>query len=417
VQITRSFILTRPRPAAIRTRLLSRQVASRAFLTTLLILTLTGSSIAAPKKKQAEASPSYEGREEIVDFSQEWAVRAGLDAETIRNVLAQARRVEAVRRAIMPLPPGQKKNWSVYRSRFIDATRIAAGVKFWNENADALARAEQQYGVPQSIIVGLIGVETIYGRNMGSFRVIDALTTLAFDFPHGRSNRSAYFRDQLGYFLKWTAAEGYDPLSIKGSYAGAIGLGQFMPESILQHAVDFDGDKHIDLSANAADAIGSVAKYLADFGWVRGLPASLMAGFDRANLQKLLEPDIVPTFTTKDLLDNGVELKEGMPAGEKFAVIELQNGDLRSDLSVGTRNFYVITRYNRSSYYAMSVIDLAREVEAARRTLAQVSAPAASPAPATAVSVPASAPVDAASTPSSAPAGAAPAASAAEPAK
>jgi membrane-bound lytic murein transglycosylase B len=142
-----------------------------------------------------------------------------------------------------------------------------------------------------------------------------------------------------------------------------------------------------------------------------------MAGFDRANLQKLLEPDIVPTFTTKDLLDNGVELKEGMPAGEKFAVIELQNGDLRSDLSVGTRNFYVITRYNRSSYYAMSVIDLAREVEAARRTLAPVSAPAAMPAPATAVSVPASAPVEAASTPSSAPAGAAPAASAAEPAK
>jgi membrane-bound lytic murein transglycosylase B len=309
---------------------------------------------------------AYSATPALEAFVAEAAATHQLDADSIRTALLQARKQPSVQKAIMPGAVGTKKNWRVYRSRFIDQVRIQAGVKFWNANEEALRRAADVYGVPEAIIVGIIGVETIYGRNMGSYRVIDALATLTFDFPTGRSDRSPYFREQLAYFFAWCAKEGYDPLSIKGSYAGAIGIPQFMPESILKFATDFDADNHINLTESASDAIGSVAKYLERNGWVRDLAPALRIQLDRANLQILLEPDITPTFTGKQLLEYGVELQEPLPAGEKFAVVELQNGEGRSDYVLGTQNFYSITRYNRSSYYAMSVIDLASEVAAAR---------------------------------------------------
>jgi membrane-bound lytic murein transglycosylase B len=309
---------------------------------------------------------SYADRPEIRDFAAQAAARYGLDAAETERLLAQARRVESVRTAMLPLPGGVKKNWRVYRSRFIDAARINAGVRFWDENAAALERAAQDYGVPESIIVGILGVETIYGRNMGGYRVIDALATLSFDFPAGRSDRSPYFRRQLALFLLWCRQDGIDPLAVRGSYAGAIGMGQFMPESILNHALDYDDDGHVRLSDSAADAIGSVARYFAHYGWASGVPAVLRADVSRANLQRLLEPDIIPTFDAQDLRDAGAVVLEPLPERERFALIELQNGDGASDYVLGTRNFFVITRYNRSAYYAMSVVELAREVQAAR---------------------------------------------------
>jgi membrane-bound lytic murein transglycosylase B len=324
------------------------------------------------KKKKEAVVETYAGREEAVDFAQELAARAGLDASAVIEALAQAQKIELVRKLIMPAPVGTKKNWRGYRARFIDSVRINAGLQFWQENEAALQRAEETYGVPAQIIVGIIGVETVYGRNMGNFRAIDALATLAFDFPSGRSDRSQYFKEQLGFLFTWCAKEGYDPLTIKASYAGAIGIGQFMPESILKHGVDFDESGHIDLRASPMDAIGSVAKYLADYGWVKDLAPSLRVNVDRANLQTLLAPDITPSFDAQALQDNGIEIIEPLPANENFALIELQNSDTRSDYALGTRNFYVITRYNRSSYYAMSVIDLGREVARARNAAAPI---------------------------------------------
>lgn len=331
----------------------------------LLLVCLQSSVFAQSVKKRKVAdkpAETYAGREDMIDFAQELAARAGLDTQALISALSQAQKLPQVQKLVMPAPNGTKKNWRVYRSRFVNPQRIAAGVQFWRDNEAALEKAEKEFGVSAEAIVGIIGVETIYGRNMGSFRAIDALATLSFDFPTGRSDRSPYFREQLGFLFSWCAREGLDPLTVLSSYAGAIGIGQFMPESILKHAVDFDGNGHIDLRASAVDAIGSVAKYLADYGWVGGLPASLRVSVDRADLQTLLAPDITPSFDAQALKDKGAEAIEPLPENENFALIELQNAEDRSDYVLGTRNFYVITRYNRSSYYAMSVIELGREV-------------------------------------------------------
>ena len=186
--------------------------------------------------------------------------------------LAQAHRLDQVRQLILPPTTPSAKNWAAYRSRFIEPRRIEAGVKFWREHEDALRRAEQRYGVPAHMVVGIIGVETFYGKHMGKFSVLDVLTTLSLDFPteHPRAaERQAFFQSELGHFLKQTR----QGASIKrlGSYAGAMGWPQFMPSSWSQFAVDFDGDGRVDLQRSPVDAIGSVANYFASFGWEKGM--------------------------------------------------------------------------------------------------------------------------------------------------
>lgn len=295
-------------------------------------------------------------------FAEEVAARHGLQAATLRAQLGQARRQDSVRRLIMPPPAGTAKDWAAYRARFVEPRRINAGLAFWRSHQRWLAAAEERWGVPQEIIVAIVGVETFYGRVMGNFRVIDALATLSFDFPSGRSDRSAFFRSELEALLLMAAREGVDPLTLRGSYAGAMGLPQFMPSSIQRWAVDFDGDGHIDLHANAADVVGSVANYLADFGWQRGMPThyGVAVPVDTRDRATLLEPDIRPSFTAAQFAERGAVLD---PAGRTheglLALVELQNGALAPSYVAGTQNFWVITRYNWSSYYAMAVIDLA----------------------------------------------------------
>jgi membrane-bound lytic murein transglycosylase B len=308
---------------------------------------------------------SYGSREDVMRFADAVAERRGLDAAWLRNALAQARFQPPVTRYIMPTAAGAAKNWNAYRARFVEPIRIRAGTAFWRSNARWLAQAEEMYGVPPEVVVGIVGVESIYGRQMGNFRIIDALATLAFDFPSGRKDRSAFFQDELENWFVLCHSEGIDPLAWRGSYAGAIGMAQFMPSSFNRFAVDFDGDGHVDLHASAADVIGSVANYLAEFGWKRGLAAR----FDvepPAELEAralLLAPDIVPTFTAAEMVERGARLPDAALAVESLlALVELQNGDAAPTYVAGTSNFYALTRYNWSSYYAMAVLALGEAV-------------------------------------------------------
>jgi membrane-bound lytic murein transglycosylase B len=344
----------------------------------LLAAALAASADAGPERagherkaaaRAAERGVPYAGNAQVMQWGDELARRRGLDPEWVRTTLAQARFLPVVARLMLPAPSGKAKNWRVYRSRFIDPVRIAAGVRFWQDNRTTLARAQQQYGVPPEIVVGIVGVETIYGQQMGNFRVLDSLATLAFDFPpdHPRAaERTAYFRGELEQFLVTQAQLRGDPLQPLGSYAGAMGMPQFMPSSFRQWAVDFDGDGRIDLRNSAADVIGSVANYFKSYGWQPGMPAYYPVSFDPARLDKdaLLAPDILPTFSVASFTAKGAVL-EGAALQHRgsLALVELQNGDDPPQYVAGTENFYVITRYNWSSYYAMAVLELGQAVK------------------------------------------------------
>jgi membrane-bound lytic murein transglycosylase B len=328
----------------------------------------------AQVRRKPTAEPKgtpYGDSVEAMTFAEEVAAKRGLESEWTRKTVAQAQRLAVVERLMQPAPTGQPKNWAVYRSRFIDPVRINAGVRFWQANRRTLERAEREFGVPAEIIVGIVGVETIYGQQMGSFRVLDALATLAFDFPdsHPRAaERTAYFRGELEQFLAWHAANRSSPLKPRGSYAGAQGMPQFMPSSLARWGVDYDGDKAVDLTNSAEDVIGSVANYFKGYGWNTGMPTYYPVRFDatKLDLDGLLAPDILPTFSVASFQAKGAIL-DGPALDHKgpLALIELQNGGDAPTYVAGTENFYVITRYNWSSYYAMAVIELGREVKEA----------------------------------------------------
>jgi membrane-bound lytic murein transglycosylase B len=299
---------------------------------------------------------------------QDAAQRLQLDPIWVQNTLAQAQRLPSVERLVLPPSSPTAKNWAAYRARFIEPIRIQAGVRFWQNHRSALERAEREYGVPASVIVGIIGVETLYGQNTGNFRILDALATLAFHFPsaHPRAAaRQAFFQSELEQFLLLTSRSGANPLSIRGSYAGAMGLPQFMPSSWAKFAVDFDGDGRIDLFGSPHDAIGSVANYFKAFDWRPGMPThypvSLTPG--QTNMESLLAPDILPTFSVASFVGQGAALSgAALQHQGPLALIELLNGPDAPSYVAGTENFYAITRYNWSSYYAMAVIDLADAV-------------------------------------------------------
>jgi membrane-bound lytic murein transglycosylase B len=323
----------------------------------------------APRAAPVRRGPPYAEREEAMRFADEIAEKRQLDRQWVRGTIGQAQNLAVVARLMQPPPTGTVKNWRVYRSRFIDATRIAAGARFWQENRATLQRAEQQFGVPAEIIVGIIGVETIYGQQLGDFRVLDALATLAFDFPasHPRAaERSQYFRGELEQFLALHHAARSDPLVPRGSYAGAMGMPQFMPSSLARWGVDYDGDQRVDLTGSPQDVIGSVANYFKGYGWNTGMPTHYPVRFDteKLDLDALLAPDILPTFSVASFQAKGAIL-EGKALEHKgpLALVELQNAGDPPSYVAGTENFYVITRYNWSSYYAMAVIELGREVK------------------------------------------------------
>lgn len=335
-----------------------------------------GANTSPAKRRPATASAPAEGygqHPETQQLAQEIADRHGLELAWVQDQIAQAQRLPQAIRLVTPAPRGTPKNWTAYRARFLEPVRLQAGQDFWRAHEATLARAQTTYGVPASVIVGVIGVETLYGRHTGQFRVLDALTTLAFDFPdsHPRAAaRTAFFRDELGHFLELARQQDWDPQAPRGSFAGAMGWPQFMPSSWRRFAVDFDQDGRIDLFNSVPDAIGSVANYLREFGWQPGWPThfAVQLQADPIQMQALMAPDILPTFSAEGFVTHGALLDETAKQHPgKLALVELQNGEAPPQYVAGTQNFYAITRYNWSSYYAMAVIELGQTIEAATR--------------------------------------------------
>lgn len=341
---------------------------------------------AAPKKKAAPAV-DYVGEyvnfgdwKEVRAFLDELAARDGFDRAELNALMAQVRFVDAAVQLVKPAPPGKPKNWQAYSKLMIDPVRIDAGVKFWSENSEALNRAESLYGVPAEILVGIIGVETVYGRNTGRFRVLDALTTLAFSYPEApqRRERMEFFRGELEATLLFARQTGIDPLSLKGSFAGAIGMPQFMPSSVMKYAVDFDGSGKIDLLASSSDAIGSVAAFLAGHGWQREQAGPLVVAAsvspNRA-WEPMINQGLVAKYRPQELGAAGVTTATPAP-DQLYGLVDLQNGAEPTEYWLANANFFAITQYNRSYFYAMSVVELGRAIKAAR-TAASAGAPVA----------------------------------------
>ena len=335
------------------------------------VLAATGKArrAATPAADDAADLVSYGTRDDVLRFADEVAQRQGFDAPWTREALGRARFVPAVAKLIMPPPAGTAKNWAAYRGRFVEPVRIRAGLAFWADNERWLRQAEERWGVPAAIVVGIVGVETIYGRQTGGFRVLDALATLSFDFPTGRRDRTPFFRSELEAFLLYCQKESLDPTQPLGSYAGAMGLPQFMPSSLLRYGIDFDDNGHVDLHGSTADVIGSVAHYLAQFGWERDVPTHfrVAAPVEVRDRALLLVPDILPSFSAAEFAEHGAVLDEpGRAWGGKLALVELANGEAAPSYVAGTGNFYAITRYNWSSYYAMAVIELGEAIRRQR---------------------------------------------------
>jgi membrane-bound lytic murein transglycosylase B len=308
------------------------------------------------------AQKPYGKREDVQEFIRHMVARHAFVERELAFLFSRARREPAILAAIAPPKTAPMRSWLTYRGRFVNDARIAEGAEFWRRNAEALARAAQEHGVPEEIIVAIIGVETVYGRQMGTWRVIDALSTLAFDYPP----RAEFFRGELEQYLLFAREQGLDVFSVKGSYAGAIGIPQFMPGSYRRFAVNFDGKGEADLRASPADAIGSVANFLAKHGWQRGerieLPARIVGEGHRA----LVEVGIEPKTTLAELRRYGVETSTELPLETPVALIELESPGAPTEYRLGLRNFYVLTRYNRSVLYASAVFDLAQEIKAKR---------------------------------------------------
>lgn len=336
----------------------------------------------AGKGKAAKAAPArpsidYDGEQvnfgewqAVRDFADEMVNRNGFERAEMDALVAKTRFIDSAVQLVKPAPPGKPKNWQAYSERFIEPIRINAGVRFWNENAALLARAEAQYGVPAEIIVGIIGVETIYGRDTGRFRIVDVLTTLAFAYPESpnRNDRMQFFRSELEKTLLLARKESIDPFSLLGSFAGAVGMPQFMPSNILKYGVDFDGDGIVDLRNSAADAIGSVANFLVAHGWDRNAtgPSVFQAEVAPSMAWEPLLGGLEARYQLGELQAAGVATRTALPEQRLYGLIDLQNGAAPTEYWVANANFFAITKYNRSYFYAMSVVELGRAVRMTR---------------------------------------------------
>jgi membrane-bound lytic murein transglycosylase B len=313
------------------------------------------------------ASERYNERADVRAFVADVAERNGLDADVLLAHFRKVKHSAPVLKAIKPPTEPGARSWQAYRERFVDTRRITHGLEFWRDHEIALVRAQALYGVPAEVIVAIIGVETIYGRHTGEFDVFNALANLAFDYPP----RAELFRGELEALLLLARDEQRNPWRYRGSYAGALGLPQFLPSSIRNYAVDFDRDGRIDLARSADDAIGSVANFLYQHGWENGetiaLPAKVSSGGmdgPESSPAPLVAEGLVPKRLPTEMTEYGVVV-EGAPE-KPAALVDLPTPNMPTEYRLGYNNFYVLTRYNRSAFYAAAVMDLAETLRAAR---------------------------------------------------
>ncbi|MGE3298529.1 MAG: lytic murein transglycosylase B [Porticoccaceae bacterium] len=305
----------------------------------------------------------YRGHPGATAFVATMVEKHGFDRDELTRLLAGAQYQQAIVDA-MERPAERVKPWHAYRAIFVTEKRISDGVEFWRQNHETLMRVRQDYGVDPAIVVAIIGVETSYGRITGNFRVLDALSTLAFDYP----KRSPFFTRELEQFLLLTREQRRDPQNIRGSYAGAMGYGQFMPSSYRAYAIDYDGDGLADIWNNPVDAIGSVANYFARHGWtadgVIAVPAVARIGYDSSPVNVLVKPVLKPDELAAMGFTPAMTPVTGTPVSQAAAFpLELEGAE-GAEFWLAYDNFYVITRYNRSHRYAMAVYQLSREVAA-----------------------------------------------------
>ena len=300
-------------------------------------------------------SATLERATEIDPFVAGMVLRHGVSERDARALLADARVLDSVLEAIQR--PAERKPWHEYRKIFLTEKRIARGVEFWRKHGSSLSRAGEQFGVPAEIIVSIIGVESFYGVYRGRIRVLDALATLGFRYPR----RAKFFRSELESFVLLVGEERLDARQVKGSYAGAMGIAQFIPSSYRNYAVDFDGDGIRDLIGSPADAIGSIANYLAEHGWREGSPVVVPADVRGDAYRAVLEQGIKPHSALASIRAKGIEFVTDAGDDELGALLEYEttNGH---QYWVGLTNFYVITRYNRSRLYALAVFQLAQRI-------------------------------------------------------
>ncbi len=322
---------------------------------------------------QAARASDYLERADVRSFIDTMRTEHGIDESDLERVLGAVRFQPTVVRLLGPMPssaPSAARSYANYRAKFLTPALISAGTRFWQLHADDLRRAEEEFGVPAEVILGILGVETNYGRNTGSFRAVDALATIAFD-GHRRQD---FFRDELKELLLLARDKGIDPLQIKGSYAGAVGLPQFMPSSYRKYAVDYDRDGAIDLRGSPADAIGSVANYIKAFGWIPGQPAKAPV-----RLLPGSAPDLVSGLErVHDVLEvqgKGVVFSGSEPPSGPCSIFELPTPGKASKFFAGFTNFEVITRYNRSTFYASAVLELGAAIRKASDEALRANAP------------------------------------------
>jgi membrane-bound lytic murein transglycosylase B len=322
-------------------------------------LLLGGVALAAGAPVRAVEAPALL-REDMEQWVIRTAAKGALDEDGLRALLLRAEFQTGVIAAVNA--PATSRPWKEFRPGFFTKARIEGGVRFWNDNESWLRQAREMFGVPEQLLVSIVGVETLYGRNTGSFRVIDAVATLAFAVPQ----RSSFFQGELEAFVLMCRELRLDPLGVKGSYAGAMGMPQFIPSSVRAYARDFDGDGRVDLWGSTADVIGSVANYMSRFGWRFTGDVVLRATVaDPSRAEPLVRQGIRPAFGQAQLAEAGVIPERPLRDGENAALL-LYEGERGPEYWLGLDNFWVITRYNRSQNYALAVWQLAETIAQAR---------------------------------------------------
>lgn len=293
---------------------------------------------------------------QVNQFIDEMVDKHEFDTNQLRILFGGTKYSDKVLQAMSK--PAEGLPWYKYRKIFLKESRIKKGASFWKKHKETLNRAEEVYGVPPQIIVGIVGVETRYGQYKGNDKVMDSLATLAFHYP----KRAKFFRSELEQFLLLTREQNVDPLSLKGSYAGAMGIPQFISSSYRNYAVDFDGDGKKDLWQNPVDAIGSVANYFSRHGWEAGAGVVYPVKVTGDRVSAVIDKDLKPDIKTGDLKNYDIVSNWGIPAATLVKVMQFEQKG-HNDYWIGLHNFYVITRYNHSSLYAMAVYQLSEEIK------------------------------------------------------